>query len=1590
MKRRSPRSRSPGGSVTGSAGWFGRGAGLVFTRGTLNPHSLRAWPAGHAGFSMLVAAAGWLLLAPCSSAGAAANIVVGQVRVQLLSENLTRLEVRGAQGFEERTTFHVLERNWPGVAYASNLIAGEAVIATPNYVVHVPQAATSLTGVHVDSPDARVLYRYNGTLTNSVWLPGPADNPAVWSFADTPRIVPPAWGLTPAPTNSPWPATSGWDLSNNAPDVYVFVPGGNYRQLRSDFLKLTGPTEMVPLFALGAFDSRYYEYSETTALQQIDDYRARRIPLDTLVVDTDWRVGASTGYQPNTNLFPNMTRFFQEAHARHARIMFNDHPQPVAATALDPVELQFRYAGLAGLLGEGLDFWWYDRNWSVSLLTPAPGLRKEVWGMRMFHDMTQRTNTQLRPLIMANVDGIDNGIRNTPPSVAAHRFPIQWTGDTGPDANYLERGIKNAVDEGVHGLTPYVSEDLGGHMANPTIAGYIRWIEYGALSPIYRPHCTKGLSRMPWTFGPVAESVARRFVNLRYRLLPMFYAAARDNYDTGEPLLRRLDLDYPQYAQAKQNNQYLLGHSLLIAPVSQDGMAAVPASWLTTTQGQAGLLAQYFSNADLIGSPVLTRIDRSVDFNWGTGSPGPAVPTDYFSARWTGQISVPANIGNVALAAVSDDGVRVWIDDQLVIDNWGPNDSVTTEAATLLAAGQTNRLRIEYKEITGSAVLRFRWRAPAISRTVWIPPGTWINAWTGSALTGPTTDITATPLEQEPLYIRSGSVAALAPEMQFTGQQSWDPVTVEVYPNPGETNQTTLYEDDTVSTAYQQGSFRKTVVTTWTDDARRVVSVLIEPAAGDFAGASPQRSWVLRMRRPVGWTGDLAPVQVMANDQLVGPMVRLVRNETAMPLGARNGAPDADTFEVTLPASPVNSTNLIQASFASAPSPWVCRDIGSVGLEGSTIFSNSVCFMRAGGSGIGGTNDGFHFLRQPRIGDVQMTVRLQNLEAIDAEAKAGIVISESPDSLSRGAFIAVMPGNRVVFQFRTNSGAPSQAITSAVPVVPCWLRLARNASLFTGQTSSDGTSWSELGSVDIPGFNSKAYIGLAVTAHNTTTNAMAVFENPSLGSSVFISPVPNQVVAQGAATVALPFTVGSARVPAGSLVITAASSDPTLLPTAGIAFSGIGSNRFAILTPAVERSGATIVTLTASDGTDQASTEFTLTVLPVSPARDSLLACESFTGYAPGNLPGQPFRGAGFATNGAWAGLDGSFIGSVSDAAAVTAAGGLSSSLVATAGGKATVKGDGSNLRAGLDLAPGGPFAGAGLLDSGSSTIGGGNVSGTLYISFLFRAVSTDRSSEYGGLQLARGNTDQTGLLIGNGWSPYAYSVITPVDSAYVDLRNYNGAGGYYIMDTNAHLLLSKITYNPGGLDTATAWLDPNPATGESDQNSATTYVGSMAGDFSFDRWFLRGGSAARPFDFDELRFGTSWASVLPANDAWHLWRLNYFGPNYAFLPQAGDNADPDADGLSNRQEFNADTDPLNSNSCLRITATMVTSNVVEIRWSGGRQARQYLQRTAALSGTTLWANLQTNNPPTPIDNSYLDIRGTNETVFYRLKAERP
>lgn len=736
------------------------------------------------------------------------------LRIQFLSPSLVRIERKGAKGFEDRSTFTVLGRNWPGTPFRKE----GANLVTANYTVVLN--GHDLQGVRI-VVGGKTVYTV-GEMPKPQWLPAPGATGPVWAMADSPRMVPPKGGAILA--NASKGPTSGYDTGNDAPDLYLFVTR-DPKKLRSDFLTLTGPIPLVPRYALGYWDSRWYPYTEAMALASIDEYQSRGLPLDLFVCDTDWRVGASKGYGIDEKLFPDMARFLSLAHKKGVRVMFNDHPEPQYPTALDPRETEYRWNGLTDLLGRGLDVWWYDRNWSTRLREPMPGLRPEVWGASVFHDVTAAFRPERRPLIMANVDGIDNGVRNRPPHPAFHRYPAPWTGDTSSTWAFLRRAVENGVDEGVLGMLPYVHEDAGGHAGVPSPELYTRFMQYCALSPLLRVHCTFGLNRYPWSFGPQAEEAVVDSIRFRYRLIPTLYSAVHRTASDGTPILRRPDLEWPNLPEAASSHQYLLGDDLLVSPITDPDLPD-----LKPLDGT--FKGEYFANSELRGEPVLVREDKGVDFDWGTGTPAQGLPPDAFSVRWTGRIGPLPRAAVYRFGTSTDDGVRLWIDGKLLIDQWKPLDSVTNIATISLEAGRTYDLRMEYQETGGNANAHLLWGGVAEARkgpkpwTFWCPPGDWIDPWTGTRLVGPRRVTMPSDLRRVPMLVRDGAVLLLGDDkVRNADEQLRKPITIEAFPGVRTTR--TLVEDDGIST--QAATSTRTVTASRVSSGTKIE---VSPAKG--------------------------------------------------------------------------------------------------------------------------------------------------------------------------------------------------------------------------------------------------------------------------------------------------------------------------------------------------------------------------------------------------------------------------------------------------------------------------------------------------------------------------------------------------------------------------------------------------------------------------------------------------------------------------------------------------------------------------------------------------------------------------------------
>jgi hypothetical protein len=131
-----------------------------------------------------------------------------------------------------------------------------------------------------------------------------------------------------------------------------------------------------------------------------------------------------------------------------------------------------------------------------------------------------------------------------------------------------------------------------------------------------------------------------------------------------------------------------------------------------------GLRGEYFASVSLSGSAKLTRTDKTVNFGWGKKSPGKPVPKDGFSVRWTGQVQAPV-AGSYVFSTVSDDGVRLWVNGQLLIDDWTDHTATeNTAPAITLAAGQKVDVRMEYYDRSSTAVARLLWAYPGQGKQV--------------------------------------------------------------------------------------------------------------------------------------------------------------------------------------------------------------------------------------------------------------------------------------------------------------------------------------------------------------------------------------------------------------------------------------------------------------------------------------------------------------------------------------------------------------------------------------------------------------------------------------------------------------------------------------------------------------------------------------------------------------------------------------------------------------------------------------------------------------------------------------------------------
>ncbi len=875
----------------------------------------------------------------------------GNVRVTLLSDTAVRIEDTNAD-FVDAATLMVPHREaFSGAAVAVDEKDGIAILETASVVVNLPVTGATAADVRVFAKDGKLLFDYYTANMHGTYsaLPSPADTPDAWVLVDN-GILPAENGMAYAGSTD---AMSDWRRTENI-DLYVLCPFGDSAALRRDFVTLTGRTQLSDIKFYGSWYSRWSRFNDEQKLAMIQEYRDHDVPLDVIVIDTEWRANTDgTGYETNTALYPNMEDFLAKAEAAGVYVLFNDHTHKTSMTILTPEEFKWQCANICALIEMGLDGWWYDRNWSYTIQSPYTDVLYSTVGQILYYDTmakyradTAADGSAKRVLMLTNADWLRHGFLEGKPSVMGHRYGMQWSGDIYGDSLQLGREIENAVLAGVVGGSPHISADLGGFRNNDVVSenAFIRWMQFAAFSGAVRVHSDINPKNphYPWSYTEVGETAIRNILHMRYHLMPYHYALAREVYDSGMPILRRLDFYYPEYAESQDNSQYLLGRDILVAPYTGtpgDGAFAVPAAWLHTADGKAGLEAAYYDTGDVakdlffIGEPAYTERVTEVTQFWDQWGPN-GVGVDYFAARYTGQITPSVDC---YLGIVIDDGGRVYIDGELyagTFTNTFADSQVNTE--TPLKAGETYDIVIEYYERTSKSQLHLVYdpvtAADESARSVFIPDGEWIDVFTGECITGPKTVTVVKDVYTAPIYVRKGAVLPAAKVESPLTKADWQNLSLNLY-GLGE-GTATVYEDDGSSEDYKDGEYRMTDVKVTT--AGEVTTLTLSAADGDFATAYAERTVTVRVHSDTPITSALADGAPLA-------VTKLAKDPTAIPFADRGASPASDIYEITFAAS-LAAEHTVKLSVGETP---LVPTVGDANSDGVLDVQDALFALRA-------------------------------------------------------------------------------------------------------------------------------------------------------------------------------------------------------------------------------------------------------------------------------------------------------------------------------------------------------------------------------------------------------------------------------------------------------------------------------------------------------------------------------------------------------------------------------------------------------------------------------------------------------------------
>lgn len=391
--------------------------------------------------------------------------------------------------------------------------------------------------------------------------------------------------------------------------TYQVIVGDSWTDLIDNYTDLTGKQPMLPRWALGNFSSRFGYHSQKEVEATVQKFRDEKIPLDAVIIDIFWFGKDIQGHMGNLEFlkdsFPNPVQMIKDLKTEDVNTILVTEPFVLTTSkrwqevvdkdvmAKDSVgnpfvfDFYFGNTGLIDIYNPKGKTWFWDiykdlANMGVtgiwgdlgepevhpSKLIHATGTANEVHNIyghdwaRLVYEGYNADFPKQRPFILmrAGYSG-------------SQRFGmIPWSGDVNRTWGGLQSQPEIALQMGMQGLG-YMHSDLGGFAGdNQDAELYTRWLQYGVFQPIYRPHAQESVPAEPVFWDAKTKALAKKSIELRYKLLPYNYNLSFQNHLKGTPLMRPLFFEDAAEVLKTDASAYFWGNDFLVAPILESGI----------------------------------------------------------------------------------------------------------------------------------------------------------------------------------------------------------------------------------------------------------------------------------------------------------------------------------------------------------------------------------------------------------------------------------------------------------------------------------------------------------------------------------------------------------------------------------------------------------------------------------------------------------------------------------------------------------------------------------------------------------------------------------------------------------------------------------------------------------------------------------------------------------------------------------------------------------------------------------------------------------------------------------------------------------